>query len=285
MITICKHCKGGSHAPITLFRSTRALWITSSAAWSSFHRASLVLVESFNKLPYVSICSTTGEWELTFQSAGPCTLWMHRPRISTSTLFITLNDWLTEWRPSVITPKHPPAAFPSFIHFFSLHPLFFSGILNPGEFLLHLRLLCFAFSWWKCRDLPFSISETTDKALLPGGQQTSLLGVLKMLKADLDVCCLSVWGESTRWRNLFSFKTSCKRLLHSCHNFSFNKHLKIFLSNCFNLCTVQSGQKLQCISGLYKAGRSYLTIFLSISINQSCLWRHSSKAELNVLNH
>lgn len=24
----------------------------------------------FNKLPYVSICSSTAEWELTFQSAG-----------------------------------------------------------------------------------------------------------------------------------------------------------------------------------------------------------------------
>lgn len=79
----------------------------------SVHCVSSVLLRRFlpscfNKLPYVSICSTTEESELTFQSAGPCALWIHRPRISTSTSFITLNDWLTDWRPSVITPKRPP---------------------------------------------------------------------------------------------------------------------------------------------------------------------------------
>lgn len=57
----------------------------------------------------------------------------------------------------------------------------------------------FSFIWGSsaelCRDLPFSVAETTDKALLPGGQHTSQLGVLNMLKTDLRcvaAVCLSV---------------------------------------------------------------------------------------------
>lgn len=116
LITISKQSKEGRHAPITLFRSTRALGVTRPAARPSVHWASSVLVERslpsrFNKLPYVSICSTTGESELTFQSAAPCALWMHRPKVSTSASFITLNDRLTEWRPSVIAPQNTPLLF------------------------------------------------------------------------------------------------------------------------------------------------------------------------------
>lgn len=132
LITISKQSKEGRHAPITLFRSTRALGVTRPAARPSVHWASSVLVERslpsrFNKLPYVSICSTTGESELTFQSAAPCALWMHRPKVSTSASFITLNDRLTEWRPSVIAPQNtPPCCFPH------LHLLFHT---SPPPFL------------------------------------------------------------------------------------------------------------------------------------------------------
>lgn len=78
-----------------------------------------VLVERFlqpcfNKLPYVSICSTTGESELTFQRAAPCALWTHQPQVSTPTSSITLNDRLTDWRPSVITPEYCPSHPPLF---------------------------------------------------------------------------------------------------------------------------------------------------------------------------
>lgn len=113
------------------------------------HCVSSVLVESFlhscfNKLPYVSICSTTGESDLTFQSAGPCALWTHRPRVSTSATFITLNDWLTEWRPSVIAPETPPAAFTTFIHFCPPVPHFMTD--KPNQSLLSPPFVAFLLS-------------------------------------------------------------------------------------------------------------------------------------------
>lgn len=151
--------------------------ISSPAARPCVYCASSVLVERFppsrfNKLPYVSICSTTGESELTFQSAGP-----HRPRISTSTPFITLNERADRVKAVRHHPRNTPprAAFSTFIHFFSTPPAPRPGKLKPVE------LCSLSLSSWKSRDLPFSIStETTDKALLPGGQQTCLLGVFNM---------------------------------------------------------------------------------------------------------
>lgn len=122
----------------------------------SVHCVSSVLLRRFlpscfNKLPYVSICSTTEESELTFQSAGPCALWIHRPRISTSTSFITLNDWLTDWRPSVITPERPPCCFLCF------HPLLLSSpprLDQQTQVWLLLRLrICSASFCKKCREL------------------------------------------------------------------------------------------------------------------------------------
>lgn len=109
-----------------------------------------VLVEKFlplcfHKLPYVSICSTTAEWELTFQSASPCALWTRCAQVSTSTPFIMHNDWLTEWRPSVITSERRPLLL--------FHPLFLavSALLvqraeNAAEFLFHLKVLSLAFA-------------------------------------------------------------------------------------------------------------------------------------------
>lgn len=196
MITISKHSKEGRHAPITLLHSTRALRITSAAAWPSAHCASSVLVERFlplrfNKLPYVSICSTTREWELTFQSAGPCVLWMHWPQIFTWTPFITLNDWLTKWRPSVITPKQPPCCFPLLYPLLLTSPPFLSNKLNPVEFLLHLWLLSPVGSAGTC---PFQSQKQQTRLSCRGGQQTSLLGGLKMLKADLG-CVVAVCGR------------------------------------------------------------------------------------------
>lgn len=95
----------------------------------SVHCVSSVLVERFlpscfNKLPYVSICSTTGESELTFQSAGPCALWIHQPRILPQLhLSRSTTGWQNEGRPSS-PPKRPPAAFPTFIRSFSPVPHF-----------------------------------------------------------------------------------------------------------------------------------------------------------------
>lgn len=87
----------------------------------------------FNKLPYVSICSSTGESELTFQSVGCFAFRMQRPKISTSVPFITLNDWMTEWRPSVIALRHPRAAFHSLHHLFSpCLPYVFHDKLTPS---------------------------------------------------------------------------------------------------------------------------------------------------------
>lgn len=79
---------------------------------------------------------------------------MHRPRVFTSTPFITHNDWLTEWRPSVITLKEPPCCFPLLYPLLLTNPPFLSNKLNLVEFLLHLWLLCPVGSAGTC---PFSL--------------------------------------------------------------------------------------------------------------------------------
>ncbi len=112
MITISKHSKRGktcSNYSLSQHKSTQNY---QPGAWSSVHCASSVLVERFlpsrfNKLPYVSICSTTGESELTFQSAGACASWMHDPKFLPQLHLSRLTTgWQSEGRPS--SPRNTP---------------------------------------------------------------------------------------------------------------------------------------------------------------------------------
>lgn len=95
----------------------------------------------------------------------------------------------------------PPAAFPTFIRSLLTSPPLLDRQTKSKS--------SFSFVWGSsaelCRDLPFSVAETTDKALLPGGQHTSLLGVLNMLKTDLGcVAAVCVCLEGALWPYPFS---------------------------------------------------------------------------------
>lgn len=123
--------------------------------------------------------------------------WTHiLPQLHLSRL---TNAWQSEGRPSSPRNSHPPALV---VYHFLAFFLFVSDKPSPAE--SWLRLLCSALSCWNCRDLPFSVPGTTDKALLEGGLTDFTAGHLNHVKRGFEDVW---WIHEKRLPTALSFHT------------------------------------------------------------------------------
>lgn len=170
------------------------------------------LQSCFNKLPCVSICSTTGEWELTFQRAAPCALRAQQPQVSSSASFITPNDWMADRRPSVTTPEYCPSN-PCCVPLLPINCLFFAQINERKSSFYSNRSLALG-----CSDRLALCSRGNNRQGSPAGGSTGFsagcLGHVNTIKICVGAVCAHVCvcgrcpvASSSLYPNrLFSFR-------------------------------------------------------------------------------